>query len=147
MSRAYNYLSADNTCLTEGEWFDLSSIAPHYIMGPFVQDKRTFVKLFSDKLEKGAAAAVEHLQSRERLKLTFDTAALPHLGFLAQQGYDALGDGYFSGELLLAFEPTTGIGDVVATGIQTRTLKVLAAGATISFWIRIAVEEVKNYVP
>ena len=66
--------------------------------------------------------------------------ALPYLGLLVQQGYDSLGDGHFGGECLLAFEPTTGIGDDIPTCIRTNTQVVLPAGSDWSFWIRISVE-------
>jgi galactose mutarotase-like enzyme len=139
MSRAYNYVSAENLRICDGSWFDLSPDIGSDITGPFSAARHTFIKLFSEKLESGSAA-VEYPQSGDRLVFMQDTAVLPHLGFLAQQGYDSLGDGYFAGECLLAFEPTTGVGDDIATCIQTGTLSVLSAGSFLSFEIRIGVE-------
>ena len=76
----------------------------------------------------------------ERLLFTFDTEALPHLGLLAAQGYDSLGDGHFAGELLLALEPTTGIGDDLVTCQWAGTLRMLEPGAELSVWICISLE-------
>jgi len=139
MSRAYNYISAENSALPNGSWFDLSSDAAKRITGPYSPARHTFIKCFSDKLQS-PRAVVEYPQSGERLIFAQDTAALPHLGFLAQEGYDSLGDGYFAGECLLAFEPTTGVGDDIATCVQTGTLSVLSAGSSLCFEITISVE-------
>ena len=139
MVRAYSYLSARNSGLADGQWLELSSSDVSTITGPFSPSRHTFAKLFSDRLEEGQAA-VEYHDRGERLELAFDTAALPYLGLLVQQGYDSLGDGHFGGECLLAFEPTTGIGDDIPTCIRTNTQVVLPAGSDWSFWIRISVE-------
>jgi len=137
--RAFNYVSADNFGVPNGQWFDLPAPLPADLTGPFSLGRRTFVKLFSDKLAEGRAA-VEYPDVGERLVFAFDTAALPYVGFLACQGYDSLADGHFANEFLLAFEPTTGIGDDLPTCIRTNTLKVLTPGAALSFWIRLTVE-------
>lgn len=141
MTRAYNYISAENSPILNGSWFELSSDTGSDITGPYSAARRTFIKCFSDKLES-PLAVVEYPRSGERLVFTQDIAALPHLGFLAQQGYDSLGDGYFAGECLLAFEPTTGVGDDIATCVQTKTLSVLTAGSSMNFEIRISVERI-----
>lgn len=139
MVRAFNYAAADNFGLPNGQWFDLPVKNHADIVGPFSLSRHTFVKLFSEKLEEGMAA-VEYPDSDERLVFTFDTKMLPYVGFLACQGFDSLGDGHFAGEFLLAFEPTTGIGDDIPTCIRTDTVNVLAPGASLPFWIRITVK-------
>ena len=139
MVRAFNFVAADNFGLPNGQWFDLPGKNPADLVGPFRLSRHTFVKLFSERLEEGQAA-VEFSDSEERLVLTFDTKILPYLGFLACQGFDSLGDGHFAGEFLLAFEPTTGIGDDIPGCVRTNTLNVLAPGSSLSFWIRIAIE-------
>jgi galactose mutarotase-like enzyme len=139
MARAFNYLAADNFGLANGTWFDLPGPNPAGLTGPFRPERRTFAKLFSDRLAEGWCA-VEYPDRDERLVMTFDVNALPHVGFLAQQGYDGLGDGYFAAEILLAFEPTTGVGDDVPTCLRTGTLDVLEPGADRRFWIRLTIE-------
>lgn len=138
MVRAFNYMATDNFGLPNGQWFDLPVKKHADIVGPFSLSRRTFVKLFSDRLEEGRAV-VEYPDSEEKLVFTFDTNALPYVGFLACQGFDSLGDGHFAGKFLLAFEPTTGIGDDIPTCIRTDTMNVLAPGAALSFWIRITI--------
>lgn len=139
MTRAYCYLSAPNSGLTDGDWLDLPCPMPADLVGPFSLGRQTFAKLFSDRLQEGRAT-VEYPDSGERLVITFDTAALPHLGLLAAQGHDSLGDGHFAGEFLLGLEPTTGIGDDLPTCLQTGTLRVLEPGAELGFWICLTVE-------
>lgn len=139
MTRAYCYVSADNSGFTDGQWFELSSMDQRDLIGPFRASRHSFVKLYSDRLEQ-SKAVVEYHESGERLEFTVDTAAVPYLGFLTQQGYDSLGDGYFAGECLLAWEPTTGIGDDLGACMRTNTLRVLSAGSCLSFWIRLRVE-------
>lgn len=140
MVRAFNFVAADNVGMPNGQWFDFPLKNHADIVGPFSRSRQTFVKLFSERLKEGQAA-VEYPDREEKLVLTFDTKILPYLGFLACQGFDSLGDDHFAGEFLLAFEPTTGIGDDISTCIQTNTLNVLAPGSSLSFWIRIAIEE------
>jgi len=140
MTRAFNYVAADNFGLANGEWFDLPGPNPAGLTGPFRSARRTFIKLFSDRLAAGRCA-VEYPDRGERLVLTFDTQALPYVGFLAQQGYDGLGDGHFANEILLAFEPTTGIGDDIPTCERTGTVNVLQPGAERRFWIRLGIED------
>jgi len=139
MTRAFCYVSAPNSGLSDGEWSDLPCAVQQDLVGPFSLGRRTFVKLFSDRLHEGRAA-VEYPDSGERLVFTFDTASLPHLGLLAAQGYDSLGNGHFAGKFLLALEPTTGIGDDLVTCQRTGTLRVLEPGAELSFWICISLE-------
>ena len=139
MIRAYNYLSAENSPIRDGRWFELSPDIGSDITGPYSAARHTFVKCFSEKLSSGIAV-VEYPQSSERLVFMQDTSVLPYLGFLAQQGYDSLADGYFADECLLAFEPTTGIGDDIDACIQTGTLGLLSAGSCLSFGIQIGVE-------
>jgi galactose mutarotase-like enzyme len=140
MARAFNYLSADNFGLANGAWFDLPGPNPAGLTGPFRAKHRTFIKLFSDRLAE-AWCAVEYPDRGERLVMTFDVETLPYVGFLAQQGYDGLGDGHFANEVLLAFEPTTGIGDDIPTCERTGTVNVLQPGAERRFWIRLEIED------
>ena len=140
MTRAFCYVSAPNSGLSDGAWFGLPCTVQQDLVGPFSLCRRTFVKLFSDHLQEGRAA-VEYPDRGERLVFTFDTAALPHLGLLAAQGHDSLGDGHFAGEYLLALEPTTGIGDDLPTCQTTGGLRTLAPGAEFAFWICLSLEE------
>ncbi len=135
------YVAGANTGVAVGTWMSLSGPQPAAVIGPFRLEHRTVVKLFTEKLTTGWAA-VAYPDSGERLTFTFDPEKLPHLGYLSCQGNDNLGDGHFTGEFLLAFEPTTGIGDELGTNIRTNTLKQLQPGATFSFWIRITVEDI-----
>ena len=139
MMRAFCYLATPNFGLSDGEWFDLPCVVQQDLVGPFSLGRRTFAKLFCDRLHQGRAA-IEYPDSGERLVFTFDTATLPHLGLLAAQSYDSLGDGHFAGEFLLALEPTTGIGDDLSTCLQTGTLQTLAPCAEFAFWICISLE-------
>lgn len=143
MTRAFNYVAAENFGLPNGAWFDLPGPNPAGLTGPFRAQHRTFVKLFSDRLARGRCA-VEFPDCGERLVMTFDVRALPCVGFLAQQGYDALGDGHFAREILLAFEPTTGIGDDLPTCARTGTRQVLPPGGEVSFWIRLSLEPLES---
>lgn len=128
---------------TPDPWIDLPGPRPELITGPFCLDRHSAVKLYTEALTAGDAV-VTYPDSGERLRIDFDTEKLPHLGYLSCQGNDNLGDGHFTREFLLAFEPTTGIGDDLETTIQTGTLKVLAPGSTYTFWIRITVEAVSE---
>lgn len=139
MTRAFNHVAADNFGLANGAWFALPGPRPGDLTGPFRAEQHTFIKLFSDRLAEGWCA-VEYPDAGERLVMTFDVETLPYVGFLAQQGYDGLGDGHFANQVLLAFEPTTGIGDDLSTCLQTGTVKVLPPGAEMSFWIRVTIE-------
>jgi galactose mutarotase-like enzyme len=118
---------------------DLPGARPADVTGPFRLERRTFVKMFSDRLSEGRAS-VEHPASGDRLVVSFDTGSLPHLGFLASQGHDSLGDGHFANEFLLALEPTTGIGDAIPSGDGRGDPRVLVPGEELTFWIRLAVE-------
>lgn len=141
MTRAFCYVAAPNSGLSDGAWFDLPCALQQDLVGPFSLCRRTFVKLFSDHLQEGRAV-VEYPDTGERLVYTFDTTALPHLGLLAAQGHDSLGDGHFAGEFLLALEPTTGIGDDLPTCQKTGTLQLLDPGGELAFWICITVEAI-----
>jgi len=143
MTRAFCYVSAPSSGLSDGQWFDLPCAVQRDLVGPLSLDRRTFAKLFSDRLHEGRAA-VEYPDSGERLVFTFETASLPHLGLLAAQGYDSLGDGHFAGEFLLALEPTTGIGDDLPTCQATGTLQLLDPGSELSFCICITVEAINE---
>lgn len=143
MTRAFTYLAAGNFGLPNGTWFDLPGPNPAGLTGPFRPERRTFIKLFSDRLAEGRVA-VDYPDRGERLVMTFDVQALPHVGFLAQQGYDGLGDGHFANEVLLAFEPTTGIGDDIPTSVLTGTSRVLPPGAEFAFWIRVTIEPMEG---
>jgi len=143
LTRAFNYVAADNFGLANGAWFDLPGPNPSGLAGPFRPKHRTFIKLFSDRLTEGRCA-VEYPDRDERLVMTFDVEALPYVGFLAQQGYDGLGDGHFANEILLAFEPTTGIGDDITTSVLTGTSRILPPGAEFAFWIRVTIEPLEG---
>jgi galactose mutarotase-like enzyme len=136
------YVAGANTGLTTGSWITLPGPQPADVVGPFSLNRHTVVKLFTDKLTTGQAA-VSYPDSGERLTFTFDPHKLPHLGYLSCQGNDNLGDGHFVGEYLLAFEPTTGIGDDLETNIRRNTLAILEPGASFSFWIRITIEDIE----
>ncbi len=131
MRRAFNYVAADNFGVLKASWFDLPWKNDADIEGPY-------------SLSRHTSASVEHPNSGDRLVISFDTAALPYLGFLASQGHDTLGDGHFTGEFLLAIEPTTGIGDDLATCARQNTLAALGPGESQAFWIRLAVEEMRR---
>jgi len=139
MRRTFVWRAADTFGAADEAWFDLPGARPADITGPFRLERRTFVKMFSDRLSEGRAS-VAHPATGDRLILTFDTRALPHLGFLASQGHDSLGDGHFAGEFLLALEPTTGVGDDIPTGRGRGVPQVLLPGEERRFWIRLAVE-------
>ncbi len=131
---------------TAAPWIELPGPRPELITGPFSLHRHTAIKLYTESLTTGDAV-VTYPDSDERLRIAFDTEKLPHLGYLSCQGNDNLGDGHFIGECLLAFEPTSGIGDDLDTTIQTGTLKVLAPGDTYSFWIRMTVEAASEGQP
>lgn len=135
------YFYRDTRPAFDGEWFDVPGPVPSDLVGPFDLGRRTFAKLFSDRLQEGRAA-VEYPDTAERLVFSFDARTLPHLGLLAAQGYDSMGDGHFAGEYLLALEPTTGIGDDIPTCQRTGTLRVLEPGAELSFRICISLEPI-----
>lgn len=143
MTRAFNYVAADNFGLANRAWFELPGPNPVGIAGPYRPKRRTFIKLFSDRLAEGRCA-VEYPDRGERLVMTFDTQALPYVGFLAQQGYDALGDGHFANEILLAFEPTTCVGDDIPASVLTGTSRILPPAAEFAFWIRVTIEPMEG---
>ena len=134
------YVAGANTGAAVGSWMSLADPLPAEVGGPFQLQRRTVVKLFTERLTTGWAA-VSYPDSGERLTFTFDPDKLPHLGYLSCQGNDNLGDGHFTNEFLLAFEPTTGIGDDLDTNLRTNTMQWLAPGDSWSFWLRISVED------
>jgi len=79
MRRAYNYASEDTFGVPNRQWFDLPIQNQTDITGPWSLERRTFVKLFSDRLE-GRSACVEHPESRDRLFVSCDPQALPYMG-------------------------------------------------------------------
>ena len=139
LTRAFNYMSSEHLGLPLRKWFDAAAVDPALLTGPLSLRRKSYIKLFSGALERGWAA-VEHPDSGERLVFTFDTRVLKYTGCLVSQGHDSLQDGHFAQKYLLAFEPTTGIGDEVETCLQTGTLNTLAPGAALNFWICLSVE-------
>lgn len=139
MRRAFNSMAADSFGLSAGQWFDLPWRNHADIEGPFRPTRRTFIKLFSDRLKEGRAA-VEYLDCRQRLEITYDVKRLPYLGFYACQGFDFLDDGEFADKCLLAFEPATGLGDDIPGCLRSGTSRTLAPNSSIAFWICLTVE-------
>ena len=103
---------------------------------PLSANRKSVVKLYSPKLKTGKAA-VHHRDAQRGLQFEFDTAALPYLGVLYMQGFDLEEGGDFAKEIFLGLEPATGIGDDLPTCESTGTVQELAAGDSLSFWIRL----------
>ena len=103
---------------------------------PFSTKNESEVKLYCPRLRTGRAA-VHRADVGEALQFEFDTAALPYLGVLISQGYDSDEGGDFEGELILALEPTTGIGDDLPTCESTGTVQNILPGQSVAFWIRL----------
>jgi galactose mutarotase-like enzyme len=135
MDRAYVIFVANVDGVEPQNWIDWPPGVPN-LQPPYTATRKSCLKVVSPQLANGVAF-VQHQDRGEGLQLEFDAAELPHLGVLIQQGYDADDNGAFQGEVLLALEPTTGIGDDLPTCASTQTLAELGPGQSKSFSIRL----------
>jgi len=140
VNRIYMYVASDNSGFSNNTWVDLPLENDKLIKGPFSGKHERFVKFFTEQRSSGLAA-VRRLDVEESLLVQFDTEQLPYLGVFVSEGFDSLDDGEFKGELLLALEPTTGIGDNLSTCESTGTLRYILPGQEISFWIRLTLRK------
>ena len=134
---AYVFFAANVAGVREQSWLDWPPADRLNLHAPYSGQRESCIKLYSRKLNEGLAA-VHHLDKQEGLRFEFDPSELPYLGFLIQQGYDANPAGAFKGELFLALEPTTGIGDDLPTCATTGTVAELLPGQTKCFTIRLS---------
>ena len=140
VNKIYMYAAGDNSSFSNNTWIDLPLENEKLIKGPFSGKREGFVKFFTEQLSSGLAA-VRRLDTGESLSIQFDIDQLAHLGVLVSEGYDSLDNGEFKGELFLALEPTTGIGDDLPTCKSTGTLKYISPGEKINFWIRLTLRK------
>lgn len=138
VTKVYNYVSSDNVNIENNTWHDLPLPDNADLTGPYSRNKEIFAKLFTQKLTNGWGK-FRHTGIGQSFKVEFDNEKLPYMGILISQGHDSLGDGDFKGELLVAIEPTTGIGDDLIACSKTNTVSTLEAGQKINFWIRFSI--------
>lgn len=146
VKKIYIYASSENSGLKNNTWIDaeiLEKFKADFLRGSFSRDKRRFVKFFIDKLIDNKAT-VYSPDDRQSLKVEFDKTNLPYLGIFISEGFESLGDGNFERELMLGIEPTTGIGDDLATCESTSTVKRLEPGDEFNFWMTISCDGKKN---
>ena len=137
MKRVYVYLTINGRGLEDGTWMDWPPPDETTLNGPFVPEWGSVAKLFSEKLSDGRAS-IRHKKTGEALQIEFDTDALPHLGILLCQGFDAPENPNLQNEILLGLEPTTGVGDDLPTCERTGTLCELPPNQELRFWIKLS---------
>lgn len=133
----YVYYVANATGIPQNSWITWPPSQEENFLAPYSTNRHSCLKAYSRPLGTGRAA-VRHADHGERLQFDFDPAELPHLGILISQGFDEDPAGDFAGELILALEPTTGIGDDLLTCEQTGTTAQLAPHQTKSFRIQLS---------
>lgn len=120
-------------------WIDWPPAVETGLMGPLDAGRRSVTKLFTSRLAT-PWAQVRHGDSDEALRFEWSADRLPYLGFLYQQGFSNDPDGHFRNELILALEPTSGIGDDLPTCEFTGTVSVIDAGQEMTFRITLSLE-------
>ena len=108
---------------------------------PMDASSKRVTKFFTDKLKKGWSR-ICYPNTGDALKIEFDTASLPYLAVLVQEGCDAAVSEYFQNELLLALEPSSGQGDDLAMCESTNSLSEIPSGSAVRFWIRYTHEPI-----
>ena len=138
-SKVYMSISSENSGFQGKRWIDMPTDNDRALRGPFSGENDMFVKYVTNKLTKGSAC-VKQLDTGESLVFDFDVQTLPYLGGLAVEGVDILGNGDFKGVVFLGLEPTTGIGEDLATCESTQSLEELTPGEELNFWISLTRE-------
>ena len=136
ITRMFVFFTAKIPGFSERTWIDWPPPAGAGLQLPFSGKRGSCVKLYSPGLKTGRAA-IHHSDVGQSLQVEFDTAQLPYLGVLIQQGYDTEEKGAFRNEVFLALEPTTGIGDDLPTCETTGTVAEILPGESVRFWIRL----------
>ena len=135
MDQAYMSVVLENPVLKEGEWNPWPPPKEARLDEPLLPERMTLAKFFSPRLKEGVAR-VAHGDHSEALQIEFDTERLPYLAGLISLGFGSLGkDGK---SLLLALEPTSGIGDDLAMCRHTNTAAKIGGGETLEFWLRLS---------
>lgn len=116
-----------------GEWLDWPPPSYLDISEPFDPQRGSLIKLFSPEISRGSFE-VSHAPLRESLRVEFDAAQLPYLGVLIAQGYNPLGRDREG--LIIGVEPTTGIGDDLASCRESNTSRQLQPGSPLQFQIK-----------
>lgn len=138
-SKIYMSISSENSGFEDKRWIDMPTDNDRALLGPFSGKNDMFVKYVTDKLTNGTAC-VKQLDTAESLVFNFDVQTLPYLGCLAVEGIDILGNGDFKDIVFLGLEPTTGIGEDLATCESTHSLEELATGEELNFWISLTLK-------
>jgi len=136
IKKMYVFFARNIEGFTDNTWIDWPAANMADLEPPLSAGRKSVVKLYSPRLKVGKAA-VHHPDAKRGLQFEFDTAALPYLGVLYMQGFDLEEGGDFAREIFLGLEPATGIGDDLPTCESTGTVQELAAGDSVSFWIRL----------
>lgn len=141
IDKMFVFFTANVPGFCERTWTDWPPPERAGLGPPLSGSRQSCVKLYSAKLTTGRAA-VHHVDRGQALQLEFDVAQLPYLGVLIQQGYDPEENGAFKGELFIALEPTTGIGDDLPTCQTTGTVAEILPGESMSFSTRLTLLDV-----
>ena len=141
MNRAFADFVDNVPGLETKTWIDWPPPESMGLNPPYDLKRGSIVKLYTNKLTTGETT-LRHPSTGESLRIEFDAQTLPYVGFLIMQGYNADPDGHFKNELLLAIEPTTGVGDTLETAADNDSLLRISPGEEIRFWIRLSLSDV-----
>jgi len=137
VEEVFVFFVANATGIPESSWIAWPPPDNADLLAPYSASRKSCFKGYTRRLKTGRAS-VRHADRGERLQFEFNSEDLPHLGFLMSQGFDEDPHGSFAGELFLALEPTTGVGDDLPTCEQTRTTATLEPGETKPFTIQLS---------
>jgi galactose mutarotase-like enzyme len=135
MDSAYATVIQHVDGVEKGDWLDWPPPSYLDISEPFDPRRGSLIKLFSPELTTGRFS-ISHASNPESLHVEFDAAHLPYLGVLIAQGYNPLGRDREG--LIIGVEPTTGIGDDLASCRETKTGRELKPGSPLRFQIKYA---------
>lgn len=124
--------------LSDNTWIKWPPSDKANLQPPYSVKRESAVKLFCPMLENNRVA-IHRMDVGKALQFEFDTTTLKYLGVYIQQGYNPDKKGHSKGEILLALEPTSGIGDDLSTCESTGTLQKILPGKPVRFWIKLTV--------
>ena len=135
----YIYLAGEGFDFCNNTWVDFPFADNSIMQGPFMGAKNSYMKFFT-KCSPQSRAILHQKDTGQSLQFQFDTNILSCLGVLVSNGYV---DGEITMPPFLALEPTTGIGDELATCQSTQTLRQIKPGQEIRFWTTLTLDKAK----
>lgn len=142
VNKVYIYLATEDFGFCNNTWVDYPFKDNSIMQGPFLGVKSSFVKFFA-MCSPASRAMLYQKETGETLQIQFDTNLLTYLGVFIQIGY------YDGNKIVLPFlglEPTTGIGDELATCNATGTVQEIKPGQEVRFWTTLTLENSKKKV-